>query len=269
MDDDTDICAFLRISKTNCQKFLQRSESSHQSVNLHFIIGNEAADLDSVVSSIVYAYHLFTKVKETDEKIFLPIINIPQDDFSLKTEVIKVFQTLDLQISECLVFREELLILADINTNYEVTLVDHNIIPTYLHFLQPHVTVVIDHHEDGGSFDDAPYVSKTIEPVGSCCTLVAEIMYNQSEHLFSQYPISELLLSAILLDTVNLSPESGRSSEKDVEFAEELEGVIRIPAKTLFDVAQNAKFDMSSLSCKDMLRKDYKMVPIRSGCEIS
>ena len=93
-----------------------------------------------------------------------------------------------------------------------------------------------DHHQDNGTIDD-PCVTKTIEPVGSCCTLVAEKIYNHTEELFSEYPISELLLSAILVDTVNLKQGIGRTTEKDCEFAEDLEEYSTVAGKELFDIA--------------------------------
>lgn len=81
-------------------------------------------------------------------------------------------------------------------------------------------------------------MAKTIESVGSCCTLVAEKIYNQSEELTAEFPIPDLLLSGILLDTVNLKQGVGRTTEKDVEFAEELAKYASIPEEEIFNLAQ-------------------------------
>ena len=90
-------------------------------------------------------------------------------------------------------------------------------------------------------FED-PYVTKTIENVGSCCTLVAEKIYNQTEELLAEFLIADLLMSAILLDTVNLKPGIGRTTEKDVEFCEELEKYVSLPIQELFDIAQTGNY---------------------------
>ena len=99
---------------------------------------------------------------------------------------------------------------------------------------------ILDHHSDSGSFDD-PYVSKTIEAVGSCCTLVSEKIYNKSESLLAEFPLADVLLSTILLDTVNLKQGIGRSTEKDIEFVEELEQYATCPSQELFDIAQKGQ----------------------------
>ena len=99
------------------------------------------------------------------------------------------------------------------------------------------IILFADHHDESGSFED-PYITKTIESVGSCCTLIAEKVYNKSESLFAEFPIADLLLSTILLDTVNLKLGIGRTTEKDIEFAEELEQYASCPMQELFDVAQ-------------------------------
>lgn len=109
------------------------------------------------------------------------------------------------------------------------------------------VLLFADHHDESGSLED-PYITKTIESVGSCCTLIAEKVYNKSESLFAESPIADLLLSTILLDTVNLKLGIGRTTEKDIEFAEELEKYASCPMKELFGVAQKGKAHLRSYS---------------------
>jgi len=74
-----------------------------------------------------------------------------------------------------------------------------------------------DHHKDQWRADLK--VSKQIELVGSCCTLVAEKLLTM-DVLDSQ--ITSLLLGTILLDTVNLDPRAGRSTDKDKEVVHQL-----------------------------------------------
>jgi len=61
----------------------------------YVVLGNEAADLDSVVSSIVTAYYsaLSLSKEEKENKIVdqqsfvFPVINCTREDFPLRTEV--------------------------------------------------------------------------------------------------------------------------------------------------------------------------------------
>ena len=51
-------------------------------------MGNESCDLDSAISSIVYATFLNWKNGESTEKeLFIPFLDVEREDFPLKTEV--------------------------------------------------------------------------------------------------------------------------------------------------------------------------------------
>lgn len=68
--------------------------------DIHVVLGNEAADLDSSVSSIVTAFYLaHSLLKEEKENkqdghqsFVFPVINCARDDLPLRTEVIYVLQ---------------------------------------------------------------------------------------------------------------------------------------------------------------------------------
>lgn len=53
-------------------------------------MGNESCDLDSVACALLYARYL--NFKEMHSTIHLPILNIPRDDFLLKTEVVYLLE---------------------------------------------------------------------------------------------------------------------------------------------------------------------------------
>jgi len=62
----------------------------------------------------------------------------------------------------------------------KLTLVDHNMLAAADSHLQPSVVRVIDHHKRDKPLDRRDL----IEPVGSCCTLVAEMalgLFDQNE----------------------------------------------------------------------------------------
>ena len=54
----------------------------------------------------------------------------------------------------------------------KLTLVDHNVLAAGDAHLQPSIVRVIDHHKRDKPLDRRDI----IEPVGSCCTLIAEIV---------------------------------------------------------------------------------------------
>ena len=93
--------------------------------------------------------------------------------------------------------------------------------------------------------------------VGSCCTLVTEaILAEAPDFLTSDSAIVPLLLGTILLDTVNLSEQAGRTTPKDLDMVQRLHALRpHLDLTGFFDNLQNAKFDVSMLSTIDLLRK--------------
>ena len=74
-------------------------------------------------------------------------------------------------------------------------------------------------------------VDKTIELVGSCSTLVAEKLLSLGV-LDSQ--MSSLLLGTILLDTINLDPNAGRTTDKDKEIVKRLQQTYSVAPDELY-----------------------------------
>lgn len=61
-------------------------------------MGNESCDMDSAISSLVYAYFLHwmnqhelpisSSTTKSNSKAFIPIINVKRNDLPIKTEVV-------------------------------------------------------------------------------------------------------------------------------------------------------------------------------------
>lgn len=64
---------------------------------------------------------------------------------------------------------------------------------------------------------------------------------------------AELLLSAILVDTVNLDASKGRCEACDVDMVARLRAICS--TADIFEQTIAAKFDISSLTCAELLRK--------------
>ena len=120
------------------------------------------------------------------------------------------------------------------------------------------VVGVIDHHKDERTRTSSQCQCRTkIEMVGSCCTLVSETIFKECpDFLTSDSAIIPLLLGTILLDTVNLAEQAGRTTPKDSEMVRRLHALRpHLEKETIFNNLQTAKFDVSCLSTVDLLRK--------------
>lgn len=69
-----------------------------------------------------------------------------------------------------------------------------------------------------------------------------------------------LLLSAVLLDTANLTGRSGRCADEDRRAASVLrrDDVSDEEAGRLFEELRSRRLDQSGLTCAQLLRRDYK-----------
>lgn len=245
----------LKKGSEDLEKFLTAARSDIESNDtVCCVVGNEAADLDSMASAVLYAYHRATAASESGT-VYVPLINIPRADFKLRTEAVYLFEESGIDPGS-LIFAEDLnLGVLHASGRLRMILVDHNR-PAGSHgAYQDVVDGVIDHHADEGLFSDAPV--RVIEPVGSAATLVARaILENNASALDGG--TGALLLGTILLDTVNLDPEAGRVTPEDQAIAARLLELTGANQQELFDALQREKFNVSALDSADLLRKDYK-----------
>ena len=84
-----------------------------------------------------------------------------------------------------------------LNNRLKLVLVDHNILPHSDSHLTDSIVQIIDHHKKECSSLSPSKVSITIEPVGSCCTLVGSSILNDATELMDEK--SALLLMGVFL----------------------------------------------------------------------
>ena len=230
---------------------LLRARARAQSEKVRVVMGNEAADLDSMVSAVMFAWYLGER---DDALASLPLIPIPHEDFRLRTEALYLFDAAGLPESE-LVFAEDLDLAAlHAAGRLDLVLVDHNRLGKAFAAFADAVSAIVDHHADERLF---PHAQQTIEGVGSCATLVAESILRDLPQALPADG-ARLLLGTILLDTVNLDEQAGRVTIKDRETAQRLIAVCRDEPDGLFQRVQFEKFNVAALDTADLLRKDYK-----------
>jgi exopolyphosphatase len=146
-----------------------------------------------------------------------------------------------------------------------LVLIDHNKLASHQKHLADAVEEIVDHHNDEHLYASS-VVRRVVEPVGSAATLVAlellEAHGDDAAAVVLDAGLARLLMGPILLDTVNFAADSARFNEKDTRAYEALkqlasEGEGQSP-QALFDKLQAEKFNVASLSSRDLLRKDYK-----------
>nr|XP_041576929.1 exopolyphosphatase PRUNE1 isoform X2 [Taeniopygia guttata] len=229
-----------------------------QQREIHVVMGNEACDLDSTVSALALAYFL-AQTAPAPKAAFVPVLNIPRADLALRTETTFLLRERGIPAAS-LVFRDEI----DLGGLHHagllsLTLVDHHVLPGADAALEEAVVEVVDHRpleRDRG----AP-CRVTVEPVGSCATLVTERILQGPPGVLDA-TTATLLHGTILLDCINLSPAAGKVTPRDVACVSLLEERFpELPARdAVFGALQAAKFDVTGLTTEQMLRKDLKVI---------
>jgi exopolyphosphatase len=230
------------------QTFLSHAKKHVSDAKL-IVIGNEAADLDSIASSIVYAY---LRNLQGQRSFVLPLMVIPRKDFMLRTEAVYVFKEANIDLDD-VVFIDEL----DLDKTMEqaeIALVDHNKLAGDLKKFDSRVVSILDHHRDEELYKTAS--PRIIEPVGSTTSLVAREFFTSEVDMSRD--VAVLLGGTILLDTVNLADDAGRVTQLDKEIAARVLPLCPLSQQEFFDTVQKEKFNVAGLSTNDLLRKDYK-----------
>ncbi|KAK3095859.1 hypothetical protein FSP39_020085 [Pinctada imbricata] len=100
----------------------------------------------------------------------------------------------------------------------------------------------------------------TVDTVGSCCTLVAEKLLDD-EKFTIDHQVAVLLYGTILVDTVNTSPEAGKTTLRDTAVLSKLRQMLSdVDGNQLYNSIQQAKNDVSGLTTVEVLEKDLKML---------
>lgn len=142
---------------------------------------------------------------------YIPLLNIPRDDLSLRGEICWAFDRFGIN-------KMDLVFINDLDLEKEMSnmiLVDHNALSSSQLFLQDRIVGIYDHHKDENHFLNVQ--PRVVEPVGSCSSLIALewIRSNFSNNLSTD--LSSLMISAILIDTINMQESFGRTTSKDKE----------------------------------------------------
>ena len=183
-------------------------------------------------------------------------------DLHLRTDATKLFEECGVNMASVACSDDLDLHQLQEDRRLKLTLVDHSVPSKDKGDLVPSVVEVIDHRQDDSSAVYDASVEKTISPVGSCTTLIADDFLAHKRAALEENPdLVKLLLGTILLDTDNLSPTTGLATDKDHNVVAELVHLTDADCDGLFSDLLVAKFDTSGLSAYDLVRRDYKDAP--------
>ena len=239
-----------------------RSRAGHQDIDM-LVFGNEAADLDSVVSAIGLAWVLGNGKKTCSA---LPLIPVQRDDFRLKTESRWVLSQTGID-ADNLFFIDDARPLEKLMPRVRgLALVDHNQPANAIKTYEEKIRLIMDHHEDLRRY---PNALRRIEPVGSCATLVGEDLIQGDTGKIPE-SLAALLLGAILIDTVNLDPDAGRATPKDHAVAGQLKAITGMDTDIFYQGIRAAKSDIREMNTRDLLRRDCKTFQFNKvSCTVS
>lgn len=200
----------------------------------------------------------------------MPVLNLNRDDVRLRPDVILALRNSNIDVQN-LYFLDDPGVPKAMDEAPAITIVDHNNPSANQSSLSPRVVGIIDHHADERLFQNVN--PRTIVKTGSCATLVSEYALQlrdddsaeRTEGLLCSPACALLLLSAILLDCINMDNSSGKSTPRDVQAAEYLTSLAGLTVRErddLFRSLLRARSDISQFSALDLLRKDAKIVKV-------
>lgn len=292
----------MAFPRNSLRAFLSHAKSTLRSALTHpqkltLVVGNESADLDSLTSSLLYAYIRSSFLPQNAfAPLYIPITNLPAKDLSLRPEFSKVYEHANIDASH-LITLDDLAPFAKLREglnpkNTQWILVDHNKLQGVLgEIYGSRVCGVIDHHDEEHAVpQDTGSEPRIVVKSGSCTSLVVSYLrgawdqlsssalsagaaHGQGDSLADDSAVSgtwdaqvaKLALASILIDTANLTAKE-KVESVDIEAVEYIEAkialsprdAVRYNRQAYFAEIDTAKKDLDSLSLNDILRKDYK-----------
>lgn len=247
---------------------------------VHVVVGNEACDLDSAVSSLL-VFHIISKIsdeingKDNTRTLYIPLLNTTRESLDSKSEVLWFLQK-TLNIDKTFLTCKDDIDWSEIKKNgieVLVTLVDHNYNEEFKDIGR--IVEIIDHHqvqEPNWLMENHQQIRLTLDTsVGSCTTLVAErLFYIYAEHHVSD-EILLLIYGTILLDTVCLSETAKRFTRRDVYLLRKLDALLgsRKPNRDeLYKQLVSAKNSSNEFNFERLMKRDLKIYKDKNGCRV-
>eukprot|EP01083_Nonionella_stella_P165276 549453_1 len=253
--------------------------TSCPSQEVTLILGNEACDIDSMVSSLLWSYHMQSQTKHSSV-LYIPVFTIPKKELKLRKDALYLFQQIDKSFTDHLFFQDTIAQMLSYHSTKQdeekqaqqtppfklnVHLMDHNALSVSLDpLLAPYVNYIIDHHKDEGKYlarCNPQNMNRIIGVAGSNVSLII----NHILSIHKDYDVSTLgdlfgaLINAvILLDTGGFDENMGKTTDTDLKTYKlfekyNLNDDHTAWYKMLLDLRSNVDgFDVSDLLIRDM-----------------
>uniref|UniRef100_H0YZ56 Prune homolog 2 with BCH domain n=1 Tax=Taeniopygia guttata TaxID=59729 RepID=H0YZ56_TAEGU len=234
------------------EEFLQRAQSrlnrSKCLENVHVVLGNKPCDLDSLISTLAYAYFL-DKVSPPDV-LCLPVMNIPRKDFSYFTETRFILE--ELKIPESVhIFRDEInLHQLNAEGKLSLTLVNSNMLASEDKSLESAVVKVINPDEQCG---------RSLELQACSSSFVVKEILQKAPELITQQ-LAYLLRGSILFKCMSM--EADRMTEQQEKVLSVLEEKFPDlpPREEIISVLQETQFNAQGVNIEVVMLKDLKEI---------
>lgn len=218
-----------------------------------------------IVSS---SYYTFATAKLIN--LSAPVVSIMSKDVpvaGLRTPIVEIKAKVMESKSRCVLIVDEGDRLISIITRTDllepiqkqVILVDHNEISQAVDGIeQADILEIIDHHRVGDISTLRP-ITVYNEPIGSTCTIIANLMFLHQVEIPSN--IAGALLSGILSDTLLLTLST--TTEKDREVADRLLRMSHLDLDTFGKELLKSSIDIKGKTPKEILLRDFKEYVLR------
>ncbi|XP_074934817.1 protein prune homolog 2 isoform X2 [Phalacrocorax aristotelis] len=234
------------------EEFLQRAQSklnrSKRLEKVHVVLGNKSCDLDTLISTLAYAYFL-DKVSPPDV-LCLPVLNIPRRDFSYFTETRFILEELNIPESFH-IFRDEInLHQLNAEGKLSLTLVNSNMLTSEDKSLESAVVKVINPDEqcDG-----------SLELQASSSSLVVKEILQEAPELITQQ-LAYLLRGSILFKCMSLEADGiTEQQEKILSMLEEKFPDLP-PREEIISVLQETQLNPQGVGIEEAMLKDLKEI---------
>lgn len=229
------------------------STPSEQFKSIRIYLGNQAADVDSVICSIVLGYS-----RCSEEVFHIPLINIPRTEMHLRRDVCYLLDLMHIDLHS-LFYQDDLPHLIPLAEHCRLTLLDHNRLAPHQEGLADYVDEIIDHHLDEKiNYTRLETSHKTIEKVASTATLVSEKLL-QTSLTNIDVQSANLLLAAILIDTENLA-NGYITTPRDIAMANAMLAKSNIQEiDSFYEKLLSARRCTEGLQPHEILTKDFKI----------
>ncbi|KAJ6635440.1 Exopolyphosphatase PRUNE1 [Pseudolycoriella hygida] len=237
---------------------------------LCIVLGNDSCDLDSACCALCLAF-FYNKHRQSIadlvrvETPIIPVLNTSRTNLPLKTEVTYFLRKNDI-LQENVICSDE--VPTSVLDASKFILVDHHVSPFNKQTIQ-----VIDHRPFYSGSNLPTDCRLNIQEVGSCATLVADLIFKSNVDTKSDDLLETLkmLYAPIVLDTVNFSKDADKAKPLDKSISDKLESILDIDEESrvhLFNELVEARADVSSLDSLQILSKDMKIFSNFDGTRV-